>query len=70
MLKFTLNIFYASKNENTQFNVKVNFESSATQNDQSQRGILGLVLDYVPFVIILYESSFFQTCSDWFIQLF
>lgn len=70
MLKVNLNIFYTSKNENTQVKVKVNFESSVKQNDQSQEGWLGLVLDYLPLVVSFFGPTVVQIFSDWFVQMF
>jgi len=45
---------YTSKSENTEFEIGVNYESSEKQNDQSPKGWIGLVLDYLPLAVNLF----------------
>lgn len=51
MSKFNLHISYSNQKENTELNVEANYESSEEQNDQSPRGRLGLILDYLPLAV-------------------
>lgn len=53
MNKLNLNISYANKKNNTELNVEANYESSEQQNDQSPKGMLGLVLGYLPLAVNL-----------------
>ena len=55
MFKFNFNIRYTNKTENTELDVGVNFENSEQQNDQSPKGALGLILDYVPLAVTLFD---------------
>ena len=56
MYKLNLYIHYTKQTENTEIKIKVNIEPSDKQNDQSQKGMLGLVLDYLPLAVRLSGS--------------
>lgn len=66
MIKFNFNIHYTNKTENTELLVGANFESSEQQNDQSSKGMLGLILDCAPLVVKLfsYVPVFLDTISQ------
>jgi preprotein translocase subunit SecY len=51
MFKLNLYISYSNQKENTEINVEANYESSEEQNDQSPKGRLGLILDYLPLAV-------------------
>ncbi|KAA1302552.1 hypothetical protein [Escherichia coli] len=51
MSKLNLNIRYTNRKENTELTVGVNCEISEKQNDQSPKGMLGLVIDYFPLAV-------------------
>lgn len=49
-------IRYTNKLKNTELEIEANYESSEQQNDQSPRGLLGLVLDYTPLAVIAWND--------------
>ncbi|CAH1535805.1 conserved hypothetical protein [Vibrio owensii] len=49
-MKFNFKLRYVKSPENTDLAVELNGESSDTQDNQSSKGWLGLVLDYLPLV--------------------
>lgn len=51
MSKLNLNIRYTNRKENTELTVGVNYEKSEKQNDQSPKGLRGLVVDYFPLAV-------------------
>ncbi|HHG3225430.1 hypothetical protein KW488_02020 [Vibrio fluvialis] len=53
MSKLNLNIRYTNRNKNTDLTVGVNYETSEKRNDQSPKGLLGLVIDYFPLAVNL-----------------
>ena len=51
MSKLDLNIRYTNRKENTELTVGVNYEKTEKQNDQSPKGLRGLVVDYFPLAV-------------------
>ncbi|KPL97167.1 hypothetical protein [Vibrio splendidus] len=49
-MKFNFKLRYVKSPENTDLAVELNGESSDTQDNQSSKGWLVLVLDYLPLV--------------------
>ncbi|GIU12508.1 hypothetical protein [Shewanella sp. MBTL60-007] len=50
-MSFSFKLCYAKTRENTDLAVEINSEDSESQNNQSPRGWLGLVKDYLPLAI-------------------
>lgn len=55
MSKLDLNIRYTTQKENTEFMVEVNYEKPEKQDDQSPRGLLGLVRDCCSLAVRMLE---------------
>ncbi|EIO4604487.1 hypothetical protein LQM14_003790 [Vibrio parahaemolyticus] len=64
MSKLDLNIRYTNRKENTELTVGVNYENSEKRNDQSPKGLRGLVVDYFPLAVNVLVTVIVPVITD------
>lgn len=64
MSKLNVNIRYTNPKENTELTVGVNYEKSEKQNDQSPKGLRGLVVDYFPLAVNVLVTTIVPLITD------